>query len=375
MRSSFRIATVAGINLNLHVTFGLVVVMGAWPWLAWGARGALFGGGLSLALFACIALHELGHSLVAKAYGIPVTDITLTPIGGVAMLGDRPRTPTQELLIAIAGPAVNVVLALGFWGLGLLVEGEEVMAHAGATLTREAPRAPHIWVMLISGNAALALFNLIPALPMDGGRVLRAVLSYGLSAETATRVAAAVAQVTAVGLLVVGLSTENPMMPFIAVVVFFGASAEVREARFHRVLSQIRSGDVVTLYAPRFELDTTLGQAVQTLMVSALPVFAVEQRGAFVGVVTREGILQAANARGGWGFLAPAVIRAVPVVEPAETLDVVRSAMQRATVRAAAVVRSGEFLGLVTELELAQALEVTERLERREPRPEPRRSS
>lgn len=363
MKQSLRVATVAGIRINLHFTFGLVLVLGAWPWLIFGASGALFGAGMSLAVFACIALHELGHSLVAKAYGIPVTDITLTPIGGVAVLKDRTKTPTQELLIALAGPAVNVVLAALFTFLAARLDGLPQVMDAATTLLREPPRSEHIWVMLISSNVMLAAFNLLPALPMDGGRVLRALLSYFLAPERATRFAAVVARIVAVGFFTAWLFVPNasPMLPLIAVVVFFGAGAEVREAKLQRVLSLIRSGEVVTPYGPRFRLDTTLGEAVQTLLVSPLPVFAVEREGAFVGVVRREDVLEAAK-QGGWGYVASVVVREVPVADPLETLDEVRSKMMRGSVHAAAVVRDGQFFGLITELELVQAMEVADRL-------------
>lgn len=365
MKQSLRIATIAGIRINLHFTFVLVLVMGAWPWMVWGARGALFGATMSLAVFACIALHELGHSLVAKAYGIPVTDITLTPIGGVAMLKDRTKTPTQELLIALAGPAVNVVLAGLIAVLAIELEGWDHLVAASQTLMREPPRVEHAWVMLFFSNVGLAIFNMLPALPMDGGRVLRALLSYVMEPERATKVAAVVARILAVGFFLLYLFAPNssPMLPLIALVVFFGAGAEVREAKVVRVLSMIRAGEVVTPYAPRFRLDTTLGEALQTLMVSPLPVFAVERVGQLVGVVRREDVLEAVKQQGGaWGYVASVVIRDVPVADPLETLDAVRSKMMRAPVRAAAVLREGEFLGLLTELELVQAMEVADRL-------------
>ncbi|MER2561596.1 MAG: site-2 protease family protein [Myxococcaceae bacterium] len=370
MNRSWRVATIGGININLHLSFALVLVMGAWPWLVFGTRGALFGAVMSLAVFGCIALHELGHSFVAKAFGIPVTDITLTPIGGVAVLKDRPKTPTQELLIAIAGPAVNVVLAVLFAGLGVWLEGQDTVWAAAQTVMREPPRAEHIWVMLVSANAGLAVFNMLPALPMDGGRVLRAFLSYVFAPERATRIAAVVARIVAVGFVALWLFVPNmsPMLPFIALVVFFGAGAEVREAKVNRVLALIRATDVVTPYAPRFEPGTTLGEAVQVLMVSPLPVFAVEQAGRLVGVVRREDLLEAARAKGSWGFVSSVLIREVPVIDPFETLDDARSKMQRGVVRAAAVMRSGIFLGLITELELAQAMEVAEQLRATAPR-------
>jgi Zn-dependent protease len=370
MRSSLRVATVFGIDIKLHVTFVLVLLLGAWPWLMWGPAGALFGAVMSLAVFVCIALHELGHSLVAKAYGIPVTDITLTPIGGVAVLKDRPKTPTQELLIAVAGPAVNVVLALVFFGVGVWLEGLPSLVDAMRSFGREPPRAEHIWVLLISANVSLAVFNMLPALPMDGGRVLRAVLSYGLEGERATRIAAVVARVVAVGFVALWLFTDgaSPMLPFIALVVYFGAGAEVREAKLTRVLSQIPSGDVVSPYAPRFEPGTTLGQAVMVLQVSPLPVFAVEQSGRFLGVVLGEELLEAARQRGAFGFVSALVHRDVPVVQASDSLDVARSKLQRSPLRAAAVVRQGQFLGLVTEVELARAMDVSDRLQSGRPR-------
>jgi Zn-dependent protease len=370
MRSSLRVATVFGIDIRLHVTFVLVLLLGAWPWLVWGPAGGLFGAVMSLAVFACIALHELGHSLVAKAFGIPVTDITLTPIGGVAVLKDRPKTPTQELLIAIAGPAVNVVLALAFFGIGVWLETLPGLVDAMTSFGRQAPRAEHIWVMLVSANVMLALFNMLPALPMDGGRVLRALLSYALDAERATRIAAVVARVVAIGFVALWAFSDNasPMLPFIALVVYFGAGSEVREAKLTRVLSQIPSGDVVSPYAPRFEPGTTLGQAVMVLQVSPLPVFAVEQSGRFIGVVTADDLLEAIRQRGAFGYVSALVRREVPVVQASDSLDVARSKLQRGAVRAAAVMRQGLFLGLVTEVELARAMEVSDRLQAREPR-------
>lgn len=360
MKSSLQVARIAGIRINLHVTFVLVLVMGAWPWLVWGAQGALFGAAMSLAVFACIALHELGHSLVALAYGIPVTDITLTPIGGVAVLKDKPKTPTQELLIAIAGPAVNVVLAGVFAAAAIGFEGFEHMREAASHAADGPPSAERAWLMLIVANVGLAVFNMLPALPMDGGRVLRAMLSYVFQPERATRIAAVIARVVAAGFVVLWLVTDaaSPMLPVIALVVFFGAGAEVREAKVSRVLSLIRAADVVPPYAPRFELGTTLGDALQVLLVSPLPVFAVEQGGRLVGAVRREDVVEAARTKGAWGFISSIVIRGVLQVDPFDSLDDARSKMMRGPVRAVAVARGSTFLGLLTELELTRAMEV-----------------
>lgn len=355
-----KVATVAGIRINLHVTFVLVLILGAWPWLVWGTAGAIFGATVSLAVFACIALHELGHSLVALAYGIPVTDITLTPIGGVAVLKDRPKTPTQELLIAIAGPAVNVAIAavLGLGGVWLMGADRALAAVQG--IAQGPPSLERAWVMLVSANIGLAVFNMLPALPMDGGRVLRALLSYVFAAERATRIAAVVARIVAAGFVAIWLvfDATSPMLPVIALVVFFGAGAEVREAKVHRLLALIRATDVVSPYAPRFELGTTLGEAMQVLLVSPHPVFAVEQQGRLVGVARRHDLLEAVREKGAWGFVSSVVIREVPVVDPFDTVEDARSKLSRSAGQAVAVIRQGVFLGLITELELVRAMEV-----------------
>ncbi len=188
--SALRIATIAGIPIRLHFTFLLFLL-----WI--GLAGPSRAGGLSvlyvLAIFGCVVLHELGHSLVAVRYGIPVADITLYPIGGVARIEKRP-TARQELWIAVAGPAVNVVIALALWGtLGFEAAGPLVqnLTHPGPGLRPFAER-----VML--ANVWLVAFNLIPAFPMDGGRVLRAILALYLPPARATGIAAGIGQSIAI---------------------------------------------------------------------------------------------------------------------------------------------------------------------------------
>src|SRR5918993_1371442 len=191
MRWSYRIGTVAGTDIKVHVTFLLIV---AW-WAAigysqGGLPGALTGALALLALFACILLHEFGHISMARRFGVRTPDVILLPIGGVARLERIPEEPRQELLIALAGPAVTAAIALVLYAL-IRLSGND------AGLGDLTPGRPFL-SLLMNVNVYLLLFNLIPAFPMDGGRVLRALLASRMGMVRGTRVAAMLGQTLAV---------------------------------------------------------------------------------------------------------------------------------------------------------------------------------
>ena len=352
---SWRFARVSGIDLRVHLSFLLVILLGALQWGGLGVRGAIFGIVLTLLTFASVTLHELGHSLVAQAFGIPVKDITLYPIGGVARLGRRPQTPGQEFLIALAGPAVNVVLGSSLYALGISLYSQDVLHDAVINARTEQPTMVTLFAMLVLSNAVLAIFNMVPALPMDGGRVFRAVLSWFVGPDRATNISAILARVLAVGLLSVGVfsTPSNPMLVIIAMFVFVGAGQEVSEQRLGRVLDGVQVADVVSPYAPRFTPATTLGEAVKMLTMTHYEAIAVEHFGKLQGVVTSKDILKAAGELGAWGYVAGLVKKEVPVIDARESLEVARFKMNEAGMPFVAVVRDGLFLGLVTEMELA----------------------
>ena len=214
---------ILGIDVFIHWTFYLLLVwIGGSVLLSSGSLvGAMGQVMLVVCVFACVLAHEYGHALAARRYGIPTEDITLFPIGGVARLRSIPERPLQELVVALAGPAVNVVIAalLGF----VLFVVEALQFNLGAGLT---------WMIqsLLGINIALVVFNLLPAFPMDGGRVLRAFLALRMNRVRATDLAASVGKFMAIVFGVLGLFT-NPMLILIAVFVYFGAGAEAAQVR------------------------------------------------------------------------------------------------------------------------------------------------
>lgn len=208
MRFSWKLGRVAGIDLYLHFTFLLMLVFFG---LSQGGVAAVL---FISALFGCVLLHELGHALMARRFGIPTEDITLYPIGGVARLARLPKAPGAELLIALAGPAVNVLIAGGLWVLGGLTGGTIPMVSE-----------------LIGLNLVLAGFNLLPIFPMDGGRVLRALLSGALGRLRATEIAAALGQTLAVLFGLYCLFQGLLPQLFLAGFVYLAGASELRHVR------------------------------------------------------------------------------------------------------------------------------------------------
>lgn len=225
MRWSLKFGRLAGIDVYVHFTFFLLLAWVAFiHWKQTESMGAaLIGVLFILSIFACVVLHELGHALTAKKYGIKTRDIILLPIGGVARLEKMPDKPIQELWVALAGPAVNAGIA-AVLAIYLLVANSFTPVNQLTVST-----APFI-ERILGVNIFLVLFNLIPAFPMDGGRVLRALLAMRLAHTRATRISANLGQGIALLFGIIGLF-YNPMLLFIAFFVWFSAAQEARMTR------------------------------------------------------------------------------------------------------------------------------------------------
>lgn len=346
MRWAFRIATVSGIPIRVHVTFVLFLV-GIYVWKVAHGQGvslALEAVGLLASAFLCIVLHELGHALMAQRFGVRTRDITLLPIGGVARLERIPEKPSQEVAVALMGPAVNVLIAIALVPVGISGGGFEAIA-------REARTASGFFTELLVINVFLAVFNLIPAFPMDGGRVLRAILASRLDYVHATRIAANVGQGIAFLFGLLGL-IWNPILLFIALFVFVGAGQEAAAVQMRSAFEGVPVSDAMIRDFKTLRADEPLSRAVELLLAGHQHDFPVVGSGSGaqpVGVLTRSDLM-AALAGGRQDRRVEEVARAdCGVAHPRELLEAVFLRMQERSCPAVPVVdRDGTVVGMVT---------------------------
>lgn len=301
MKWSFQLARIAGIDVRVHATFFLLLAWFGFIYYESGGVGAMLSGLLFiLLLFVCVLLHEFGHAMAARVFGINTPDITLLPIGGVARLERMPEKPSQELFVALAGPAVNVVIALGL----VIVLGR---VFSPSDFDAMAEGRANLLVSLLTINVTLVIFNLLPAFPMDGGRVLRALLAMRLKHAKATRIAAVVGQGVAVVFALLGVFGGNPFLIFIAVFVFLGARAEAGFAIVKEVVDETRVAAVMRPADAVLPDRMTVSEAVGVAMAARLglvPVVDASMR--LVGVVATSA-LAAALPAGASAGIAPFV--------------------------------------------------------------------
>lgn len=339
---SFKLGQVKGIDIYLHGTF---LILLAWIGLSHtlhghGLAATLEGVFFTITIFAIVILHELGHALTAARYGIRTRDITLYPIGGVASLERIPENPRQEFLVALAGPAVNVALALVLAAV-LAVAGvpsglENVHLIGGAFL------AKLLWV-----NVSLALFNLLPAFPMDGGRILRAALAIRLGRDRATEIAARIGQAAALGFALVGLF-GNPMLLFIAFFVWTAAQGEASFIRLRSLLQDVPVRQAMTTEPLVVAPATPLSEVIEAIVTRGHEAFPIVRDGRVVGVVTKDGVLEALAEAGPSSPVLGAMNDRFEVADPAEMLDAALVRLERKGGKVLVVVQDGAIAGVVT---------------------------
>ena len=354
MKGSLKVGTVGGIDIKIHFTFIFIILWAAAQGASGlgGMRGAAFAIVSVLLLFVCVTLHELGHSLVARGLGVRVKDITLLPIGGVARLETMPERPSHELLIATVGPLVNFVIALGLGLALLLLMGARLFFDLGylARLLLGPDSFLSLVVYLLSANLVLGLFNLIPAFPMDGGRMLRALLAVWTSYPRATRIAARVGQVIAVGLALLAFSPfGNISLVLVALFVFTGASYEDQMVQSRAALRELLVRHALPLrpvhaVAP----EDTLASVMELGHHAGQYDFPVVRERILEGVLARNDLLAALRQAGGATRVEQTMRRDFPMVSFDDPLLHAQQLIAQSGLTALPVYDQDRFLGLIT---------------------------
>jgi Zn-dependent protease/predicted transcriptional regulator len=351
MRWSITLGTIAGTAIRVHATFllfllfiGIVVYRANGPAAAWDTLAFV------TLIFICVVLHEFGHILMARRFGIKTRDVTLFPIGGVASMERMPDKPSQELLVAIAGPAVNLVIAaiiLAVMGSSLNTDD---LAGIGNTSTSLAMR-------IATANLILMAFNLIPAFPMDGGRVLRALLAMRMGKARATRIAAGIGQAFAFVLGFLGFF-GNPMLIFIAFFIFIAAGAEADTAALHDATSDLSVGDAMITALTPLKPSDTIRETVDRLLRSTDNDFPViDERGNAFGLVTRHEILLALNENSDMTPISAIMRPADLVLNASDPLEKALVAFETSNTPALLVLDNDrQATGMITRASIAQIM-------------------
>lgn len=352
MRWTFHIARIAGIDVKVHATFLLLLAFYGFYFHAQGGLPAAIQGVIFISLvFLCVLLHEFGHALAARRYGINTPDITLLPIGGLARLDRMPEKPSEELVVAVAGPLVNVAIAVILFPFVQLaaIMRPDVLEHF----------APGLIAQLFVANCVLVVFNLIPAFPMDGGRILRAFLAMRMDYSKATNIAASIGQTLAfVGALGALVWWKNPILMLVAIFVFFGAQNEAAYAQMRSVTSGLRVRDAMVT---RFEVlprSATLHDAVQAVLNTSQHDFPiVDEAGGVIGVLTRDDLIVALKGTDPQTPVIESMRANLPSLDPMMFFDRAQGIMQSSDSPALPVVdHFGRLVGLFTHENIGELI-------------------
>lgn len=350
---SWRLGEYAGIAVYMHATFLLLIAWVAISHLASGdtLRGALGGIAFILALFGCVLLHEFGHALAARRYGIKTRDITLLPIGGVARLERMPDDPRQELVVALAGPAVNVVIAAALL-IWLIVTS--TLSPFGSVGVASGPFIERLLIV----NVILVLFNMIPAFPMDGGRVVRALLAMRMEYTRATQTAANLGQGLAMLFGLFGLLTGHFMLLFIAFFVWIGAAQEASMVQMKSALGGIPVSRAMLTNFETVSPTDPLQKPVDLLLQGFQQDFPVLWGNELIGVLTRSDLISGLSQRGPNATVQEVMRRDFQIADPHDMLETAFMRLQECQCHTLPVVRSGEVVGLLTSDNLGEFMMV-----------------
>jgi Zn-dependent protease len=356
MKWSWKIGEYAGIGVYVHATFLLVIL-----WvvsLHWGQDVAAIIEGVAfvLSIFGCVVLHEFGHALAAKRYGIQTRDITLLPIGGVARLERMPEDPKQELVVAIAGPAVNVVIAAILYA-ALAIFGRVDLPERFARFEPFYLGAGSFMHNLMTVNIFLVLFNMIPAFPMDGGRVLRGLLATRMDYVRATNIAANVGQFLAFVFGFIGLF-YNPFLVFIALFVYIGAAQEAGMVQMKAALGGIPIERAMLTHFHSLSPRDPLQRAIDLTLGGSQRDFPVLDDGRVVGLLSQEDLVKSLQQSPASNPVASAMRTEYQQCEPGDMLESVFMRIREDGAHTVPVIRRGQLVGLLTMENIGEMLRI-----------------
>ncbi len=334
MKGSFRLLTAFGIDINIHITFLVLPFL----FLYYGLRGLFF----ILFVFLCVTLHELTHSLVAKRFGISVREITLLPIGGLASMTSFPEKPSQEFLISISGPMFNILFAAILYFPLVALIGREVL-FSPSLGTWPQTLAQGFWINLI-----LAGFNLLPAFPMDGGRVLRSLLARKMDYRKATSIAVNIGHIFALLFGYFGLIYGHIILMLIAVFIYMAASAEEAQVDVRETIKRFRVKDILPKEFLTLRGDIPLSKVLELVFHSHQEDFPVVDDGRLIGFLTRADIIINIHQHGTAKLVGEVMRRGFPRVGPEKFLTDVQKVMEESQLKALPVVKDNRVLGVIT---------------------------
>ncbi len=361
MSWSIRLFRVKGIEVKVHLTFVLILIWAAYYWsesTGEGIQGALFGIAATLLLFGSVTLHELGHSMQALKYGVRVRDITLLPIGGIAQMEEIPEDPRQELGIAIAGPLVNFAIAAALIGIGALLQAQALITVPELFRSLGAASWAGMLAYLTMANLAMGLFNLIPAFPMDGGRVLRALLAMRLDYPKATSIAVAVGQGLALLLGLFGFMSSSFTLVLIAVFVWMGAGQEGKQVQIKSVLHGMKVGQAMTRQPQTLSAADSLVRAAELTLTTSQANFPVVEgeSGRLVGLLTESDLLKGLRVHGETVQVGQVMHTSFPTATLDEPIFQAQQHMAAGRVHAMPVVAADERpVGMLTAADINEA--------------------
>jgi Zn-dependent protease len=352
MKWSLKLGRFAGIDVYMHATFMLLV---GWVALVHWRQGqsitvAMAGVAFILAVFLCVVLHEFGHALIARRYGIKTRDIILLPIGGVARLERLPTNPLQELWVALAGPAVNIVIAFGlFLWLNFTASFEPIQKLTVTT-------GPFV-ERILAVNLFLVFFNMIPAFPMDGGRVLRALLATRKEYSRATQIAASIGQGIAVFFGFIGLF-YNPFLLFIAFFVWVGAAQEASMAQMQSALGGIPVQQAMLTDFRSLHKNDSLDRAMELTLAGSQKDFPIMDNGRIEGILTQTDLLKALTERDRYPTVTSAMQNNFVTVNSLEMLESALAKLKDCNCHTLPVTLNGKLVGLLTMDNLGEYMRI-----------------